>query len=99
MTAPCRVRVPGSAGYVEPATARRTRGGRRWVRGRCLEVNPRIARLAAVVWVLLSCTLASASPILVSRTPLPDPQVLQIDGEWFVFGTAAKPFLLHGDEL
>ena len=56
-------------------------------------------RLAAAVALLLSGTLALASPELVSRDPLPDPQVLQVDGEWFIFGTAVKPFLLYGDAL
>ncbi len=49
--------------------------------------------------LMVCCTGALASPVLVSKDPLPDPQVLRVDGEWFLFGTAAKPFLLYGDSL
>ena len=57
------------------------------------------AKLVSGGTVLLCCTLALASPTLVSKVPLPDPQVVRIDGEWFIFGTAAKPFFLHGPSL
>src|SRR5687768_15050936 len=58
-----------------------------------------VRRLIAGSAVLLWSTFALGSPVLVAKIPLPDPQVVQVDGEWFVFGTAAKPFLLHGDSL
>jgi hypothetical protein len=64
-----------------------------------LKVGPRIGVLFTAAWAGLGCTLATASPSLVSNVPLPDPQVLQVEGEWCIFGTGAEPFLLHGDEL
>lgn len=54
---------------------------------------------AALALVLGLCELAGAAPSLVAKDPLPDPQVLCVDGEWCVFGTGAKPFFLHGDAL
>lgn len=59
----------------------------------------RPTKLLAWAFVLLCGAFAHAAPVLVSKDPLPDPQVLRIDGEWFIFGTAAKPFLLHGSSL
>jgi hypothetical protein len=53
----------------------------------------------ACAFVLSICAFAASPPSLVSKVPLPDPQVLQIEGEWFVFGTGAKPFFLRGDAL
>jgi len=49
--------------------------------------------------LFLLASSSQAGPQLVSDIPMPDPQVLRIDGQWFIFGTGAQPYFLHGTAL
>lgn len=40
-----------------------------------------------------------ANPLLVSEFPCPDPHVFTDGSDWYIFGTGAQPFLLHGKEF
>jgi len=41
----------------------------------------------------------AVAPLLVSEFPCPDPQVFHDGSDWFIFGTAARPFFLQGREF
>lgn len=59
----------------------------------------RKTRYLAACVLLAVALIADGAPELVSNVPLPDPHVVHVDGEWCIFGTGAKPYLLHGDAL